>query len=135
MVPAAPELDGSASGLDETETISPSGAPPAERAGAGEAGTGRDSPSEAIHPVTTRTPHSSGRRGGKNTKSSFAAPVFRPGCNGVHQLDRLFQPVDDPALGLVIGRELDSHPVARQHTDVMEAHAAGEVGQHLPPII
>ena len=34
----------------------------------------------------------------------------------------------------VVRRQLDRHPVARQHPDVVLAHLTGQMGQHLVPL-
>ena len=46
-----------------------------------------------VHPVTTRTPHPSGRGGGENPKISLEAQAIRSGCNGVHTLSGHETPV------------------------------------------
>src|SRR4051812_32079858 len=45
-------------------------------------------------------------------------------------LSRLFLAEDDPALGQVIGRKRDLHPVARQDADKMLAHLPGDDPQN-----
>ncbi len=49
--------------------------------------------------------------------------------------DSLLQPVDDPPLGSIIGRELDPNPVSGQHPNVVEPHPAGQMRKDFLPII
>src|SRR6266516_1452548 len=43
--------------------------------------------------------------------------------------------VDDPAAVQVVGRQLDSDPVAREDPDPVPAHLAGRVAQRLVPVV
>src|SRR2546423_5774447 len=43
-------------------------------------------------------------------------------------------PVDDPAAGQVVGRQLHDHPVLGQDADVVLAHLAADVGENAVPV-
>src|SRR5437870_11483073 len=47
----------------------------------------------------------------------------------------LLVPVGDPTSAEVVGRELHLHPVPREDADVVHAHLAGDVGQHLVAVV
>src|SRR5262245_35974455 len=48
---------------------------------------------------------------------------------------RLFVPIGDAASVEVVRRELDLHPVAGQDADVVAAHLAGNVTEHVMPVV
>src|SRR5436305_9401480 len=47
----------------------------------------------------------------------------------------LLVPVRNTTPVEVVGRQLDLHPVARQDADVVAAHLAGDVAEHLVPVV
>src|SRR3974377_412617 len=47
----------------------------------------------------------------------------------------LLEPVHDPAPPQVVGRKLDLDPVAREDPDVVHAHLARDVGEHLVVVV
>jgi len=44
-------------------------------------------------------------------------------------------PVGDPSAGQVVWRDLDDHPIAGHNSDEVLPHLAGDVSQHLMPVI
>ena len=48
---------------------------------------------------------------------------------------RLLIAVRNPASGKVVGREVNRHPISLQDADVVLAHLAAHVGQHLVPVL
>src|SRR5690242_18460224 len=67
----------------------------------------------------------------------FANPrAMRVGYPQVAGCSRgLLVAVDDPAALEIVGRELDLHPVAGQDADVVAAHLAGDVREHLELVV
>ena len=47
----------------------------------------------------------------------------------------LLEAVADAPLGQVIGRELNTHPIPLEDTDIVLAHLARDIGQHFVPIV
>lgn len=48
---------------------------------------------------------------------------------------RLLVAVDDPAASQVVGRQLHDDPVLGEDTDVVLTHLAGDVCEHLVPVV
>ena len=51
--------------------------------------------------------------------------------HGLESSERLLVPVDDATAREVVGAQLHHHPVLRENSDVVLAHLAGDVSEHL----
>src|SRR5215213_2455036 len=45
------------------------------------------------------------------------------------------EPVSDPSPAQVVGAQLHLHPVTGQYSDVVHPHLAGDVRQHVVPVV
>src|SRR3989337_164107 len=64
-------------------------------------------------------------------------PKPLPDLHGQRKTDngQLFVPVRNPAPREIIRREFNRHPVAVENPNVVLAHLAGDIGQHLVPVL